>query len=171
VDRDEILSLDDRALLDQCTIDTYRASGPGGQKRNKTSSAIRLRHGPTKLLAVAVESRSQHENRARALKRLRKTIALRVRQTVDIEAYHPGDVLASCISGASRLCVGRKDQRFAHVLAEVLDVLLACGGRVSLAAEKIGVGTANLVTLIQSDPKLLAAVNEMRRDLGVKPLR
>src|SRR4051794_28568175 len=65
-------ALTDDQLLAQCEVDTYRASGPGGQKRNKTSSAVRLRHPPTGLLVIAEESRSQHENKARALRRLRK---------------------------------------------------------------------------------------------------
>src|SRR5438876_6115802 len=75
--------LNDQALLAQCAVDTYRASGPGGQKRNKTSSAVRLRHGPTGLLVIAEESRSQHENRARAVRRLRQAIFLQVREPVD----------------------------------------------------------------------------------------
>ena len=63
--------LTDAELIAQCDVDTYRASGPGGQKRNKTSSAVRLRHEPTGLIAIAEESRSQHENKAKAVKRLR----------------------------------------------------------------------------------------------------
>ena len=61
-------------MLAQCEVDTYRASGPGGQKRNKTSSAVRLRHPPTGLLVIAEESRSQHANKAKALKRLRRAL-------------------------------------------------------------------------------------------------
>ena len=63
--------LSDAQLLAQCEVDTYRASGPGGQKRNKTSSAVRLRHLPSRMLVIAEESRSQHENKARALRRTR----------------------------------------------------------------------------------------------------
>lgn len=79
-DHRSFLVLDDDRLLAQCDVDCYRASGPGGQKRNKTSSAVRLRHNPTGLIVVAVESRSQHENRAKALQRLRWAIALQCRR-------------------------------------------------------------------------------------------
>src|SRR5947209_10242419 len=73
-------ALSDAQLLDQCAVDTYRASGPGGQKRNKTSSAVRLRHAPSGLIVIAEESRSQHENKARALRRLRQAFYLRIRE-------------------------------------------------------------------------------------------
>src|ERR687884_514734 len=71
--------LSDAQLLAQCEVDTYRASGPGGQNRNKTSSAVRLRHPPTGLVVIAEESRSQHENRARALRSLRQSLYLHIR--------------------------------------------------------------------------------------------
>src|SRR5438105_526670 len=72
-------NLTDTQLLAQCSVDTYRASGPGGQKRNKTSSAVRIRHPSSGLMVIAEESRSQHENRARALRRLRQAFFLRLR--------------------------------------------------------------------------------------------
>src|SRR5438094_5356395 len=75
-------ALTDAQLLAQCEVDTYRASGPGGQKRNKTSSAVRLRHRPTRLIVIAEESRSQHENKAKALRRLRQALFLELRDIV-----------------------------------------------------------------------------------------
>ena len=72
----DFLTLDDRALLAQCAFDRFRASGPGGQKRNVTDSAVRLRHQPSGVSAESNESRSQHENRARALRRLRRAMAI-----------------------------------------------------------------------------------------------
>src|ERR1700675_46269 len=87
--RAAFVSLSDAQLLAQCNVDTYRASGPGGQKRNKTSSAVRLRHPPSGLLVIAEESRSQHENRARALKRLRQALYLKLRDALAAEVRTP----------------------------------------------------------------------------------
>src|SRR5262245_47132937 len=81
------VNLTDSQLLDQCEVDTYRASGPGGQKRNKTSSAVRIRHPASGLIVIAEESRSQHENRARALKRLRQALFLKLREDGPAEVW------------------------------------------------------------------------------------
>src|SRR5258708_17191037 len=82
-------ALTDPQLLAQCEVDTYRASGPGGQKRNKTSSAVRLRHLPSGLLVIAEESRSQHENKARALRRGRQALFLKIRDELERASLHP----------------------------------------------------------------------------------
>jgi protein subunit release factor A len=67
-------------LLAACEVTTFRASGPGGQHRNRRESAVRLRHIPTGIVVVASERRSQHQNRAVALERLARRLAERRRR-------------------------------------------------------------------------------------------
>jgi len=70
----EALRLDDEALLRHCEESFFIGSGPGGQHRNKTASAVRLLHPSTGLTVTATERRSQVQNRATALRRLREAL-------------------------------------------------------------------------------------------------
>ena len=165
------LLLDDPALLAQCAFDTYRSQGPGGQKRNKTSSGVRLRHAPTGLIVTAVEDRSQHVNKARALRRMREAIALEVRGNISSEHYVASPLLVGCMNANGGIIVGRRDQRYHAAVAEILDVLWSCGMQMSTAAPLLNTSTAQLVKFIQADGKLWEQVNRLRIELGKKPLR
>ena len=61
-------------LEEEVTVTTFKASGPGGQHRNKTESAVRVTHVPTGVTVIAAESRSQHRNRVVAMERLRQRL-------------------------------------------------------------------------------------------------
>jgi protein subunit release factor A len=78
--------IDEKELV----VTIFRASGPGGQKKNKTSSAVRLKHLPTGIIVTATESRSQLENREKALERLQERLAARQRRAPRRIATRPG---------------------------------------------------------------------------------
>jgi protein subunit release factor B len=64
-------------LLEECDVMPYKSSGPGGQKKNKTESSVRVRHRPTGIIRIATESRSQSANKLRALERILEAITAR----------------------------------------------------------------------------------------------
>jgi protein subunit release factor B len=69
-----ILPDTDEGLLRECTVDTFRSSGPGGQHVNKTETAVRLRHLPSGIVVSSRELRSQHQNKTSCLRKLRRRV-------------------------------------------------------------------------------------------------
>ena len=67
----------DDELLAQCRVETFMAGGKGGQHQNRTESGVRLVHLPTGLVVTSREERSQHRNKATALRRLREKLERR----------------------------------------------------------------------------------------------
>jgi len=70
---------------DDLRIDFYRARGAGGQHVNKTSSAVRITHEPTDVVVQCQNERSQHKNRAQAMKMLKAKLYMLERQKRDAE--------------------------------------------------------------------------------------
>lgn len=165
--RNKWTNLADDRLLAQCEADLYRASGPGGQKRNKTSSAVRLRHLPSGLTAIANESRSQHENKAKALKRLRAALFLDIRQP-----FAENDVaLAAARNAEGRLAMGVRDGRYLPAVAVLLDLIDETRGGFREAAARLGTTTANLVDFLSASDAVWRSVNALRAQHSRSPLR
>ncbi len=160
--------LSDDKLLAEVRIDSYVASGPGGQKRHKTNAAVRMTHEPTRIVATATDSRSHRENHIHALRNLRHKLAMELRREIaDLANYRPPAWLADYPA----LRINPKNPQYAAAVAEVLDVLKAMQWSLSRAAVMLGVTTSALTRFLHDDPAVWEKVNRVRTELGMMALR
>lgn len=163
----------DDALIAQSEVDRYRASGPGGQHRNKTESAVRLRHKLTGISAIGEDSRSQSENKLHAVRRLRAAIALEVREPIALDTYVPSQRLAAFVA-AGTAPLGAKTRltgEYWTAIAEILDVLVAGNLEIGATAQRLGITTGALSKLLLHDEQVGRVVNDLRRAKNMRPLR
>jgi hypothetical protein len=168
---DSLLASDD-ALIAQCEVDRYRASGPGGQHRNKTESAVRLRHKLSGMTAIGEDSRSQAENKMHAVRRLRAAIALEVREPVQLDGPPSPRLAALVARGTAPLgAKTRLTGEYWTSIAEILDLLVAGNLEIGTTAQRLGISTGALSKLLLHDETVGRAVNDLRRAKNMRPLR
>jgi hypothetical protein len=173
VPRADYLLASDDALIAQCEVDRYRASGPGGQHRNKTESAVRLRHKLSGVTAIGEDSRSQAENKMHAVRRLRGAIALEVREPVQLDGWQPSTRLAALVAGGTAP-LGKNTRltgQYWAAIAELLDVLVAGNLEIATTAQRLGITTGALSKLLLHDDAVARVVNDLRRARQLRPLR
>jgi hypothetical protein len=163
----DLLPLSDADLLRQCDVQTRRGSGPGGQKRNKTESAVRLCHTPSGITVQSDDTRSQHKNRQKALTRLRERIALTLRCELDLAGWNPPEQLQLLLQGS----IGRNSLDYLPAVAALLDLFVAVSCSVRDAAEKLGISTGALSRRLLADERLARAVNALRAERGMRLLK
>lgn len=155
--RDDFLKMDDAALSACCELEFFKGTGNGGQKRNKTSSAVRVRLPGCGVAAEDCSERSQHRNRANALRKLRLALAYRFRnapallpERSECAVEHPGYPLW---------------------LARVLDLFAVENWEVKPVAARLGCSPSMLVKKLARDPELWKFTSDARRESGLPPLR
>lgn len=147
------------------------ASGHGGQKRNRTYSAVRLTHIETGLSVIAEESRSQAENKIRAIKRLRMSLALHIRKQPTENEHAVIDELTAYLSEESPLQINTKNPRYPLVCAIVLDAMYAAEGKISDVSRLLHISTGRLNKFLSKDKDLLQSANAVRSYFNLKPLK
>jgi hypothetical protein len=154
--------MSDAELLHECREERYKASGPGGQRRNKVTTAVRLRHEPAGVVVQAEEGRALEENRKRAVRRLRERIAIEVRAPFDIASPAPPAEFAKYVTGDGKLKVNPKNADYPLVVATLLDALATADGSYAAAATTLGVTTSQLVKFLESDREVWRWISEGR---------
>ena len=155
--RDDILRLDDAALSALCEWEFFKATGPGGQKRNKTSSAARARLPEFGLFAEDCTERSQLCNRRRALAKLRLRLAFEVRES-------PAPPLGAPFATSPR------HPLYPLLVAQTLDRLAECDFDHRAAAAALGVTPTAFLRKIAGDPAWWSRFSEYRRRRGLPAL-
>ncbi|MCR9142476.1 MAG: peptide chain release factor-like protein [bacterium] len=186
----EWLALPPDELLAQCTRTPFQASGPGGQKRNRVYSAIRLEHPPTGLRAESGAHRESARNRADALRKLRLAMAITgaklvppVRPQTDSMSKESSSenpnrstpVIADAAPPPKypgfRAKISIEHRDFPATVLQALVAFRANGGEPRATAEGLDVSTSAFVKYLKLDKAVLAEANAIRRNLGKDSLR
>jgi hypothetical protein len=155
-------------VLRDCDETHTRRSGPGGQHRNKTATAVVLVHRPTGLSAEASERRSQAENKTQALKRLRLRLALGHRMPADPAG--PSSTWRSRTRDRQLVIAATHDD-YPALIAEALDHLQETGFEIAAAAKTLGVTGTQLARLFKKCPETWVALNAHRTANGLAALK
>lgn len=155
-------------LLKACAETRTKRSGPGGQHRNKTETAVVLVHRPTGISAEASERRSQAENRQAALTRLRLKLALEHRTPPDF--LGPSALWRSRTRGR-HLIISASHDDYPALVAEALDHLQTQRLDMPRTAEVLGVTRTQLQKLFRKAPAAWTALNKLRMNAGLTALK
>ena len=152
-ERNAMLTAEDEVLFRDCEFIMQKGTGNGGQKINKTSSAVRLRHRPTGIAVAANEERSLSRNRHIALRKLRYEIALHVR--ADVAPGEPFELLpAPSPSNHARLILWT---------AALFDRLAASDFDLAKTAVLCGVSTSQLERAMRRFPQVWRVYSESKQ--------
>ena len=154
-ERNAMLTAEDDALLRDCEFIMQKGTGNGGQKINKTSSAVRLRHRPTGIAVSANEERSQSGNRHIALRKLRYEIAVRVHA-------EPSGADFSLLPSPSPA----NHARLILWTAELFDRLAASDFDLARTAALCGASVSRLERAMRKYPQVWRSWSESRRKNG-----
>ena len=155
-----LLALPDDALARLCRVDVCRGTGPGGQKRNKTSSAVRVTHLESGIAAMDDATRSQHLNRAHALAKLRVELAV---------ALPPDDDLTHPVIPLEPVPRPTRPE-YPLWLGELFNTLALHGFQPAETAAAYGCTPSHLIRVIAKDDTAWQHLAQARQRLSLPPL-
>lgn len=146
--RDEILALSEEELNSIVDFDFFKRSGNGGQKRNKTSSAVRVVLKEYDIAAEDCTERSQKLNRSKALQKLRRKLAMTVRQEFADEAL---------------TVVAPSNIKYPLFLAHLMDLLESVDYSFKECGLKLDLSSSQVEKLLRKDTALWQYVQSKRQ--------
>lgn len=164
----KLLSLSDGELLRKCTVTYFQASGPGGQKRNRVNSAVRLNHLQTGITVVSSDSRSAERNRSAALARMRLQLALSpwpCREIDEVKTKFPGKW------PEFRVQINHKHGDFPNCVFSALHFFNSFQGEIRTTGKKLGTTSSSLVRFFKVNKQVWKTVAEIRKHFGKSLLK
>jgi hypothetical protein len=159
--------LSEEKLEQECQLSFRRASGPGGQNRNKVETAVQVTHLPTGLSGQASERRTQGENRQVAIQRLRVALAINIR-TDNCEAA-PLTVVQYINRG--KLAISEQNSDWPTVLAELFNMIATQNWQLNSVANSLQTTPTQILKAIARESAALAYLNSNRISSGLTSLR
>jgi len=156
-DRNKWLSCEDTIILKECRLAEFQSSGPGGQKRNRKYSSVRLTHTPTGLSVTAVKSRSQNDNKKSALRKLRQLIAMEIRCDIlpEIDSFE----------------INMRNNAYPLLLAGIFDILYLHNFAISDTAKTLGLSTGQFIKLLAKNTDAWQKINAERQKREMSVLK
>lgn len=160
----DFLNRSAKEILEECEVHRSRGSGPGGQKADRSETAVKLVHRPTGCMASSEKTRSQHKNRQLALRKLKRNYSLEKRHKIPPDKFTMPSSLQQYVNNGLRIKTGNPHYPF--LIKLVLDVLYSVDGRLSEASDVLGVSTNQLVEFLKDEGAVHEWANKIRTRHG-----
>ena len=159
-------------LLAQCRLTFSRASGPGGQNRNKVETSVQIEFLPGGVIASASERRTQNENRKVAIQRLRCKLAVEFRSANASSTNDDtgGSNMWQLYCRNGRINISESNTDWPAILTKVIESLCVEDWNIGKAALRLGTSSSQLVKLLKKHSPAILLLNAERKSRGQRPL-
>lgn len=160
----EALRRPDTIFIKQCKIVNYQASGPGGQKRNRKLSAVRLTHIQSNIAVTASEFRETHRNLSIAVSKLRLEIALMAKNPDSDDSRKSVEAIIF------QNDINEKKIDFPFSVLKAFVFFRQNSGSVRETAENLFISSPKLIKFFKKNRQVWQKTQEIRKEFGHTPL-